>query len=313
MNVIDAAFELGRELSASFVRDGGQLIDSAFLTSLFGDEISIRLRELFDFHCTRWGLFGYRQAIEILSSLETKEGEALPFDYWTPVRNAAMSNQALISAAESMSQEAARCSTLVQKSLKGEMDISGKEYTLGVCDAYTTLCAALRRTGVFRSASKCLAELDQEGRDHLIETVTKLEEAFNQSLEYYVDGSIADEHGMGDAFTALKDFVFLSILIEKAVFWGFENRHPVTDVEHCVSVPDYDGGVREMRLTTTNASAAVDRVFSAIAVTDGGKLQFLLIPYREEMNFMNGAFDINVTGISYPASDVRLFETPRRR
>lgn len=312
MNVIDAAFELGRELSASFVRNGGQLIDSAFLTSLFGDETSIRLRELFDFRCTRWGLFGYRQAIEILSSLEAKEGEAPPFDYWTPVKNAAMSNEALISAVESMSQEAARCSALVQMSLKGEMDISGEEYTLGVCDAYTTLCSALRRTGVFRSASKCLAELGQDGRDHLMETATELEKAFNQSLEHYVDESIADRHGMGDAFTALEGLVFLSILVEKAVFWGFENRRPVIAIEQCVSVPDYNGGIREMRLTTTNPSAAVDRVFSAIAVTDGGRLQFLLIPYKEEMNLMNGAFDITVTGISYPASDVRLFEAPRR-
>lgn len=308
MNVIDAAFELGRELSASYVRNGGQAIDADFLSGLFGNEISVRLGELFDSQCTKWGLFGYRQSVEILSSMETDGDEASPLNYWIPVISASKSNEVLLRAVEAMRQEGTRCGSLIQMALQGETSLSDKEYPLGVCDAYTTLCSVLRRTGVFRSVSKCLAEANQGGCAHLMEATSELEEAFNQSFAHYVDGSIADKYGMGDAFTALKDFVFLSSLMEKAVFWGFENHRPITDVSQCASVPDFDGGIHEMRLTTRNMSVAFDRVFSALAVTDGGRLKFFLVPYRKEMNFMNEIPDIAVTGVSYPASDVKLFD-----
>lgn len=308
MNVIDAAFELGRELSSSFARNGGQFIDDAFLSGLFGKEISIRLRELFDYHCTKGGLFGYQHSVDNLSSLETGGSEALPLDYWIPVINASKSNEFLISAVDAMSREGTRCSALVQMALQGETYLSREEYALGVCDAYKTLCAALRRTGVFRALSKCLAELDQDGLDHLTEMVAELEKAFSQSPEHFIDHPITCNRGVGDTYTAVKNLVFLSILMEKAVYWGFENRRSIIEISQCVPVPDYSGDIHKICLTTTNPSVAVDRVFSAVAVTDGEELRFFLVPYKAEISFSDEKLETTITGISYPASDARLFE-----
>lgn len=306
MNVIEASYILGRAIYSQLQEDTIEIINKDYLKPIIGEELSIRLMELFDYQCSLYGFFGYDASLALLNEMKN-EADTLESNYWKPLAEEVDKHDSLISLITAYRDQGIYARSLIAQAHEREGVLEGVRVPIDIIDPFNNLSATIKRTGVIRAFVNAASLLQESDISEAQEYNDKRGCQINSSFSAYLKKDFKTSKNLSSIEDAIDSNLLIWSIVEKALFWGFINHRPVISREQFEILSLDEKPIGAITLATNSLVAVTNRMFAAVRIVDDESTQFYLLPARVEHQFKEEGYSACISGITYPANDWRLF------